>query len=376
MTRRGRSTIASLTTAVILSSCSTFIGIEDLTHYQPSDGGAGATGIGTPDASAGGSGNGGSGSSSGGAAGSAVSTGGGGQSGSTVNDAGAEAAMLDPMTACTDLATQTCTTYDKCLYITKIVYGTKAVCIERETLSCMQQLSAPGTGLTPMLVRQCMTERKGETCAANVPPASCLPLGTLADGAQCWTATQCAGGACLVPLGSSCGKCAIRSLINGPCYSPLDCEGGFDTWCKGPTAMAPGVCTPARPLGAMCNATLQAYCRTDLWCNGGMCTNAAKPQAMQMCSPTDRPCDSFQGLICDPMTQICRSLTVSAVGQSCPDYVCQANGNCKDNGMGTLVCAAVSKEGDACDDSQGQRCLQPAFCKNKVCVLPNQRCGN
>jgi hypothetical protein len=292
-----------------------------------------------------------------------------------VNDGGGEAATLDPMTVCTDLATQSCTTYEKCPYVTSVVYGTKAVCIEREKLSCMEQLSAPGTGLTPMLVRQCMMERKPEVCLSYAPPASCVPLGKLPDSAQCWSAVQCAGGACLIPLGASCGKCAIRSLINGPCYSFLDCEGGLDTFCKGPTPMQPGVCAAARGKGSMCNVPLQAYCRNDLWCNAGTCTDAQKPQAGQQCSPTDRPCDSLQGLTCDPTAQTCRSITVAAVGQTCPDYLCEANGNCKDDGTGTLRCGAVGKERDACDDSLGQRCLQPAVCKNKVCVLPNQRCN-
>jgi hypothetical protein len=85
-------------------------------------------------------------------------------------------------------------------------------------------------------------------------------------------------------------------------------------------------------------------------------------------------CDAIQGFTCEPVMQKCRALSVAAENQPCPDYICEANGNCLTSG-GSTRCVAAAKEGDACDEAIGQRCLAPAFCKNKVCVLPDQRCN-
>src|SRR5262249_19941467 len=154
-----------------------------------------------------------------------------------------------------------------CPYVLRMLYGSMLVtqvCDDRERLSCMQQLAALGTGLTPALVHQCAQERKGRGCVEYAPLNACQPLGMLADGANCWTPAQCAGGTCLLPIGASCGKCAKLSPLDGPCYTNLDCQNPTGNWCRGVTQTSAGTCTGGNGLGTNCSVLSQMLCQNDL----------------------------------------------------------------------------------------------------------------
>jgi hypothetical protein len=369
--------LAPLLGAAWLASCSTVLGIEDITHYVPDDGGSGATGTGG--GGVGGGASGGSMDASSGTAGSSMGTGGAGQveggpGGSQQLESGADTSTLDADTVCGEHADAVCAMIDSCPYLTKVVYGSKTTCAAREKLSCLAVLSASGTGFTPAAMRACTNSMTSQGCLSYVPAPGCSLRGNLPDGANCWTSSQCQGGDCLIPPGNACGTCRQPAVQGGDCYSYLDCANAPQKYCRITSVTKPGTCTPGVTLGNQCADVTGLYCQPDLWCNKGVCTNAPKPQRDEACDPIDQQCDDVMGLVCDTTTRKCAALTVGDPGQPCPSHVCAAGGYCKDQNLPTSMCVASSTEGQACDEANGLRCLSPAFCLNKVCVLPNQRC--
>jgi hypothetical protein len=379
MIGRGLRHLAPLVSAAWLASCSTLIGIEDITHYVPDDagpnasgagGGAGASGAGggAIDASSGSAG------SSNGAGGTAQA--GNGSGGSQQLEGGADTmSTLDADTVCKDHAEAVCTMIGSCTYLMKVAYGDKTTCLAREKISCLAVLSATGTGFTPASMQACTKSMSGgQGCLRYVPAPGCNPRGTLPDGAKCWTSSQCLGGDCLIPPGNACGTCGQLAAPGGNCYSYLDCADAPQMYCRITSVTTPGSCTPGVKLGNQCADITGLYCQPDLWCNKGACSNAPRPQLNEACDPIDVRCDDVMGLVCDATTRKCAGLTVADPGQPCPSHVCAASGYCRDPNMPSSMCVASATEGQACDDVNGVRCLSPAFCLNKVCVPPNQRC--
>jgi hypothetical protein len=379
MIRRAFRHLVPVLGAAWLASCSTLIGIEDITHYVPDDGGAGANGAG---GTVGASGSGGSDfDASSGASGSSSGSGGtgkaeGGTGGSPQLESGADTtSALDADTVCKDHAAAVCAMIDSCAYLMKTAYGSTTTCLAREKISCLEVLSAPGTGFTPASMQACTRSMSsGQGCLSYVPAPGCRPRGTLPDGAKCWTSSQCLGGDCLIPGGNACGICGQPAVQGGDCYSYLDCVNAPQMYCRTTSVTKPGTCTPGVTLGNQCTDITGLYCQPDLWCNKGVCTNAPRPQLNEPCDPIDQRCDDVMGLTCDSTTRKCTALTVGDPGQLCPSYVCAAGGACKDPNLSTRMCVASVTEGQACDEVNATRCLSPAFCLNKVCVLPNQRC--
>src|SRR5262249_27982866 len=143
---------------------------------------------------AGGGGRGGAAGASGGAAGASA-----GQAGSGEIEAGSGGMSNDPNVGCTEGANATGTALERCSGFLRYTYGTRDVCLARTKVLCLAEMGASGTGATAQAERACAASFAGEACASL--GASCARAGQLTDGAPCWTAWQCNGGACQIEAG-------------------------------------------------------------------------------------------------------------------------------------------------------------------------------
>jgi hypothetical protein len=231
-------------------------------------------------------------------------------------------------------------------------------------ISCRFRLNAPGTGDTLATIAVCAAARRTASCgeAFENEVVACLPQrGSLPNGANCATSSQCQSQFCTVAFGSDCGTCMPTVAAGGPCTGALgECAG---------TLMCVGaVCGTAPKLGEACSQN--AGCRFSLACLNGRCM--APANAGESC--VNVGCDIVADLTC--RNGICERWLYANPGERCDDLAgprCSRSGDCeKPDGSTSGTCAPPVGEGEACDNLNGPYCLPWLDCTSVgVCKAPD-----
>jgi hypothetical protein len=299
----------------------------------------------------------------------AVSPDGGGGAGGGGIDAPVEVAVTTTE-ACRQQAVAVCDALELCATVAvKFFYVDKATCVSRLMLSCTTDQMVPGITRTSADILACKQEVAAATCAdllASKFPASCLVKpGAQPSGAVCGSDWQCASTFCSKEA-AACGACAVRSGAGGVCTIDAGCETGL--------VCANKVCViPALPSMA---CDVNHPCRGDLYCTKlifGSCL--PKVGAGGSCADSDKACDIFKSVGCNPSTHVCEPFDVASGGNACGILnnvltLCANLGPCP--GFPTGVCANPAADGAACGDAaNGVVCLPPATCDSGTCRLPS-----
>ncbi len=267
--------------------------------------------------------------------------------------------------ACAQVATAICGKINSCSsFFTSVQFGDEATCEARLNLTCPSTFTAEGATVTPDIGKACADAIAGASCddvlGRNLP-AECKPTpGTLEDGAACGVDAQCKSTHC-AKKGEVCGVCAAPVAAGGTCVVSEDCEDGL--------GCAATKCVALAGQGATCDDATP--CKPTLTCFMGKCSTPAG--AGEACDPVAQNCDRLQGLGCSGAS-VCQKLKLAGPGEVCGKsggdlIICSGNGTCKDPGGGSGTCLAAAKDGQACDEMAGPKCLSQAMCSNGVCTL-------
>jgi hypothetical protein len=303
--------------------------------------------------------------------------------------------------ACADLAMTRCAKRASCTVAGNATgagivreYGDNATCLTRETLSCMQGLSAKSTGNSPDEVEQCIATYATLSCAdflANNIQAPCVATGLLSDGSPCAFAGQCKSTYCINASRSACGTCGAAPAIGADC-SLSTCARGVDCLAlQSSTTPPPMQCTAYLLSGGKCNR--DNPCDFGLSCVGstkavmGSCM-AAVTTVGGACDPNQQTapgCDRQAGLFCNAMSKTCTAVTFAAAAAVCGlgsdgNFTDCTGGDCVGYTLGANAmpgqCKAKVTEGSACDTTLGPFCLPPAKCVTSngtagTCTIPD-----
>jgi hypothetical protein len=287
--------------------------------------------------------------------------------GSVATPEAAADAGLEGSTAniCDEYAAVACDAYQRCIHV-EFYYTTLEVCLVRERLACLAELSAPATGATPDQIHTCLQAEKVRDCSRNFrTSAACVIKGKVPDGASCWSSWQCQGGLCK-GAGLTCGVCHTLGQPGDPCADGTECADIDTMICQGPAGSQHCVKAPGKD-----EPCASGICKVGTWCSGGICTDAPMQGDGDDC--TTRPCDGQKQLVCDLVTHKCRPITFHLPGEAC-DVLdnCVGAGYCLNQYNRT--CSKISPDGQAC--GSGMRCTLPARCDNGICKIPDPaRCS-
>jgi|HubBroStandDraft_5_1064220.scaffolds.fasta_scaffold121427_1 hypothetical protein len=267
--------------------------------------------------------------------------------------------------ACTMLATAHCTQLMTCspADLNK-QFGTIAVCITRQALTCSGELAATDTGASASGVIACADALTAEACPAFLgrgSPMACVFAGP--NDGTCAFAAQCGTSFCSIGANALCGVCqndpapGAACTANG-CGPNLGCDSN-NNLCEA-FAEANQACNPTTPCdhGLACvgdTKTQNGSCQPQIATLGGACDETRKTRAT---------CSDDAGLTCNTNTNQCVAQPLVAAGQPCGaingvDTECTAGATCN---AATGKCVAPAADGAACDTSKGPGCLDPARC--------------
>ena len=280
-----------------------------------------------------------------------------------------------PLQACSDLATFRCQKLAGCEPLGETVrYGNDQTCLDRETLACMNALSAPGTGNTPRNVEGCLVAYAGYECADFMnsnPPAACrAPSGTVAVGQPCQFPAQCQTGYCALPRGAECGTCAALPVAGDSCASGASC--GYNLVCSNLTQKCVAWGTVGDPCDKRDGTCGYGFgCATTTSGTAGTC-QLLSVAAGQPCGETaNAVCDTGAGLFCTGGT--CQTATLSTAGGPCGALpadagaaaahgYCMGSSRC-DTAAAPAVCTGPAADNGACDTAEERiACMPPARC--------------
>jgi hypothetical protein len=317
-------------------------------------------------------------SSDGGGGSAAGGTSGGAGGGGGANpDGGALDGPVDaPVTAaeaCRQQAVAICDALEECATIAvKFFYVDKPVCVTRQMLGCMTDQAVPGTTRTPADILGCTRDIVAASCAnllASKIPDSCLVKpGPQASGTVCGSDWQCQSAYC--QKDATCGRCVDRGGAGAACTVDAGCMTGL--------ACANNVCVAPATLAMACDNNHP--CRSDMYCTKAILgTCQLKVGLGAPCADSDKACDIYKSVACNPFTKMCETFNVAAGGDACGIVsgaltVCVDLGPCP--GFSLLqaqgVCANLAADGAACGDAAaGVKCLPPASCVVGTCQLPS-----
>lgn len=282
---------------------------------------------------------------------------------------GEPATLVTPDSACAAYAEASCARYAACsTFAVPQSFGDAATCQARLKLQCTLQMAVPSTGMTAATVSACARALPSATCGAlagrTVP--ECTFKGTIINGAKCSQREQCQSGSCRIASGT-CGVCAAVLAAGQACTYSYECARGF--------TCSSSVCRAWGTAGQACSDTQP--CSPELYCHAGTCAlPISTPGAA--CTPTEwGSCNELNGLTCKDASAVCAQLRLASPGQACgtvagDEVLCSGGGDCQvASGATRGICLAPAADGAACDTTRGVRCLAPATCTNKICVLPS-----
>ena len=268
---------------------------------------------------------------------------------------------------------------------------------------CNEAIALPGSGITEASLEACVSAIQAQGCSLSeeTDGACSFDTGTLANGATCFSGSQCQSGVCttgLTPAGGgaapACGTCvaatpAGQPCSSGPCAPGLACSANSDG-----TSTCAAVTTSGA--GGPCGA---AQCATGLYCKGGTCvTNLAAGAACtagDICAPplvcplvsaaggTSSTCqnavqaggacgtsqDCAPNLACSSTSHQCVAVAWVAAGQPCSETALCLVGGCRGNGT-SGTCPTVIPDGQPCNPGDAtQTCDTFADCIGGTCVL-------
>jgi hypothetical protein len=221
---------------------------------------------------------------------------------------------------------------------------------------------------------------KADACVAAIGAASCdmsgyfeyshpsdaecagVFTGTLAPGAACRNAFECANGVCMQASSSSGSP-----ICPGTCVAYLTAgqECGLSAIAAGTTTCAPGLlCVPDASLVNRCQAFTAlavgeacgagGFCGPGLYCNTSSMTCVAQQTSGPCTYSCSSPVDCAPGEVCGTM---CLAGNECAAGTACtPD----ASGT-------TAQCMQIVLPGGSC--AAGQPCALGTHCDGATCVL-------
>jgi hypothetical protein len=285
---------------------------------------------------------------------------------------GGDAAALTAAQGCAMEAQSICDALNGCApFWVQLFYGDRDTCVSRLTFSCMNDQMVAGTTRTPDDMVGCAQAVQSTTCpdlvASKFPAACQVKPGMLTNGLACGSDWQCQSTYCNTN-GNKCGACGPRAAAGGDCTSDDGCLTGL--------VCASNKCVMPALGGASCDVMKQP-CRSDLYCTStNVC--ATRVGAGGSCADTDRACDIYQGVACNPFTHVCETIGVAKGGAACGIVnrtltLCVALDACSGATLTVPgVCASPAADGTACGDSNtGHNCISPATCDNGVCRLPS-----
>jgi hypothetical protein len=267
----------------------------------------------------------------------------------------------DPAVICAGIQ-QYCERFNTCApYYISLEFGTVARCTERLTLSCLDAVMAPGSGLDGSTMAACTAALAGASCddLFNRNIAACNFKGTRENGTACGTDEQCASGRC-VRTATGCGTCGATVADGAVCAFDEDCAPGRlcneDDRCVVP-ADPQAICSSARP------------CRLGYACAAGAC----QPAVTMAGAACGNGCSQAHGLFCSGTT--CAAIPLNAAGAACQDSdtapaFCAA-GTCILPQVGDMgTCRALAADGEACGDASEYEldCQAPALCVSGKCT--------
>lgn len=294
--------------------------------------------------------------------------------------------------ACSASAQAQCAKRDSCStnhYLIARTYGDMTTCVARLRDTCVDALSAPGTGNGAANVMACASAYSSISCVdylnsnTDALPAACkTQVGSLAAGATCRYNAQCQSTFCAIPTGTACGACAPLPTVGATCNGPgatsgcgghlLDCVGavGDDT---GYTA---GTCaTWVTSVGGSCDATHPcgeglSCTPTSVTATGRTCQTAGNTVGAPCGGASNPGCDGAQGFSCNGKTHTCQQIVVAAEGTACGTATDGSFTNCLGNGdcMGATstsnkgTCRSSAVDGASCDAVAGPRCGTGSAC--------------
>jgi hypothetical protein len=242
-------------------------------------------------------------------------------------------------------------------------------CMIEGRFQCEQLDGAPGIveGVPSFLA--CADALRTLDCDAfrsgDPPPPACELRGVLPDQTRCASSYQCESGCCHFEEDDRCGACSpIKS-------GPYDCETNKD--CPSGTACHLGMCRDTAALGESCTS---GPCKENLACLYGICSPMLGEGAP--CSPYEDGCDSWSGLYCHPISEVCVLLSIAKEGEPCgwvgPNdeqshaTVCDRSAECEELGLG-WTCARIPAEGEPCSAAKERPCREPARCVEGACRI-------
>ena len=246
-------------------------------------------------------------------------------------------------------------------------------CVARSQLTCPIIASATGSGYTASTVAACAKALAAATCADlanNLGPAECRIRGTLAVGAACMDDAQCSGTENFCSLSGECGVCAARKPVSGP-VAFTDC--GSSQGCQDGLVCDLNRCLP--PVAPTDACDLGHPCPAPYACDNGKCIPATLGLGA-VCDIYGNACDDSQGLRC--VDSACIVMPTARLGETCGLQgnlvtFCIAGAVCdvvQGNYLGK--CQPPLADGDACDDQPYiyDLCQPPATCTGGFCNFP------
>jgi hypothetical protein len=235
------------------------------------------------------------------------------------------------------------------------------------TSLCVAAASAPGATNMDQQIDAC-TKAINDDQRCDITIVECIMHGSRPDGAPCATASQCAGGSCMMTGATvsatseqQCGTCASYVQAGGVCDATHTCD-PTSSLCTILNMDGSGVCGAFVKEGGDCDGEDSGPCGPALKCgDDGTCTK--RPQKGDDCAQLDacaEPWRCIDGTCADGAGE----------GDACPKgFECGANLGCNTT---THECEKLfsAPVGGACDVYVG--CDGGASCTNGVCVLPKK----
>ena len=291
-------------------------------------------------------------------------------------DAAADAASAEggpdsaPTQVCSEFAASVCDRLNTCApFIIRFAFGDRATCVARQALSCIAEVTAPGTGATAAKMLACGDSVAAGSCGdlanlRNLPP--CDIRGSRPAGVPCVSNAQCESGACSRQPNTLCGVCATPVDEGNACVEDDECAPGLSCHMK--------KCLRPQAPGMPCDASRP--CQTGAYCKGAVCTVQSAAGAACM---AEAACDAGAGLLCNPAARVCQAVAYASSGEACglvagSPTICTAGGRCQ-MAMGAVMglCMPPAVDGEVCGAGRG--CLSPALCVGAAgagaCRLPD-----